>query len=532
MSVAQGSLNIAANAPDQEAASLIHAMPPRIEVHDAQFRMVAKGFGALNGKFDPGLYLVRVELGDKPFEQVVRVPAAGTASITYPASSQPLSSSAGVVHGSSSLHEYTSDYTRALSRTKADLVLGSGARLVVLASRQDPAERNPIKFQAVRLLEGGGKCLADLARRSPVKGPTDPNLAIAFAAEVDPGGLALEWKEDAISSFWRQALWIPSGYVMLIFVTVPPGSSVPHMASASIHLASLHDGFEPRDDFGPATEVALESLRTRRQLLSQERLCDLLRAKFHNPMLGIYGGHMVLQHSIPSEEKIQILTEVLHNLDSLIPGSPDVAALRLMSSPLHGSVPIHQPACSWPPMIRRGYVAFRDSDWNEPGVFIQSGSLADRIRTGLGSGGIWSKWAAERNSRTEFPSSDSTELIQLIMSRLSQSAKGIEPSPSGESSPAFSHTIARAARVLGTRMLAGFAPALFGPGEAFEKPNLGDIVTELRSAVQKHPAEIEGNDAESLAWTGLNKKQAQEVGNLLLSSLSKRQFSQRTEIDA
>jgi hypothetical protein len=529
---AQGSLDIAANASDQEAASLVDAMPPRIQVHDAQFRMVAKGFGALNGKFDPGLYLVRVELGNNPFEQVVRVPAAGTASVTYPAGSQPLSSSAAVVHGSSSLHEYTGDYTRTLSSTKADLMLGSGARLVVLASRQDPAEHSPIKFQGVRLLDGVGKCIADLARRSPVKGPTDPNLAIAFAAEVNPGGLVLEWQEDAMSSYWRQALWIPGGYVMLIFVTVPPESSVPQIASASIHLASLHDGFEPRDGFGPATEVALESLKTRRQLLSEGRLRDLLRAKFNNPMLGIYGGHMVLQHSISNEEKIEILTEVLDNLDSLIPGSPDVVALRLMSSRLQGSVPINRQACSWPPMIRLGYVAFRDSDWNEPGVFIQSGSLADRIRTGLGSGGIWSKWAAERNSRTEFPSSDPTQLIQLIMSRLGQSAKGIDPSPPGASKPAFSHIIAHAARVLGTQMLEGVAPTLFGPGEAFEKPNLGDIAVELRSALQKQPAEIERSDAESLAWTGLNKKQAQEVENLLLSSLSKHQPSQRTEIDA
>src|SRR4051812_11815681 len=125
MSTEQGTLDIVANIPDPGTASLVHAVPPRIQVHDGEFNMVAKGFGTLKREFDPGLYFVRVELVDKPYERVVRVPPNGTATVTYPANTSPRSSSAAVVEGTASLHEYTSDYTRALSKTKAKLTLGS-----------------------------------------------------------------------------------------------------------------------------------------------------------------------------------------------------------------------------------------------------------------------------------------------------------------------------------------------------------------------------------------------------------------------
>jgi hypothetical protein len=461
---------------------------------------------------------VRVELGDKPFEQVVRVPTAGTARVIYPASSQPLSSSAAVVHGSSSLHEYTGDYTRQLSRSTADVVLGSGARLVVLASRHNPADSAPIKFQSVRLLDKDGVRIADLARRPAAKGPTDPNLAAGFAAEVNPGGLVLEWKEDTMESCWRQPLWVPQGYVMLVFVTVPPNTSAPQIASASIHLANLHEGFEPRSGSAPAAEVALESIRTGRQLLSQERLQrDLLEQKFQNPMLGIYGAHMVLQRSMSESEKLQILTEVLHNLELLIPGSPDVAALRLMSSRLQPAT-VQQPPCSWPPMMRLGYLAFRDGDWNQPGGFIEGSSLADRIRTGLASGGVWSKWSAERSSLAEFPGANSMEVMQTILNRLTHTAKSIGYDPAAESGSDFASAITHAAQQLGGHLLSGFAPVLLGRGAGFGNVDLGRLANEINS-VLRSTAQGERGDYEDLAWTGLNKKQIQEVAMLLQSAL-------------
>ncbi|HZD50733.1 MAG TPA: hypothetical protein VE178_18455, partial [Silvibacterium sp.] len=247
MPAPQGILQVTPEPGDSIANEIVEAMPPRIQVHDAGFNMVRKGFGSLQEKLNPGLYLVRVENGAIPFERVVHVPPGGRAELSYPVEKQPQTFSAGVVYGSSSLHEYTGGFTRHLSQTVAAKKHGTGARLVVLASRSDETRRVPIKFQSVRLLDASGKFLDDLAQSSLTEGPNTGDLATAYAAEVDAGGLVLEWKDESTkaASCWRQPLWLPAGYVILIFLTVPPGRSTPVMSSASIHLARLEEGFEP-----------------------------------------------------------------------------------------------------------------------------------------------------------------------------------------------------------------------------------------------------------------------------------------------
>src|SRR5882762_7543904 len=105
MAAQQGTLLVFPQAGKSEAKKIAKAMPPRIEVQDATFKMVAKGFGSLEHKFDAGLYLVRVENGGTPFEQVIHLRSGRTADVGYPLQARPIRSSAGVVLGSRGLHE-------------------------------------------------------------------------------------------------------------------------------------------------------------------------------------------------------------------------------------------------------------------------------------------------------------------------------------------------------------------------------------------------------------------------------------------
>jgi hypothetical protein len=519
MPILQGTLAVSPQPQDQTATTLVEAMPPRIEVHDASFNMVGKGFGSLEEKFDPGLYLVRVEAGGRPFEKVIHVQPESTANVSYPVFSQPLSSSAGVVAGSSSLHEYTGDYTRQLSQTKAKVRLGSGARLVVLASRPSPAERAPIKFQSIRLLDKEGVCVADLARRAPAQGSLDDQLSIGFAAEVSPGALVIEWKDEnqGAAFCWRQPLWLPEGYVMLLFLTVPAGATAPTIDSASIHLAPLDSGFEPRFPSASAAESALESLRTGRQLLSRERLeKDLLEQKFNNPMLGIYGAHMVLRRSIPDSEKAEILKEVLGNLEKLAPGHPDVSALRLMGRGFLAQSLV--PPCSWPPMIRLGYSAFRDADWEQSGAFIERNSVGDRIRSAFAFGGVWTKWSAERGSVAEFPTADPTHLTKTIFNRLAPAAKSLGLDVPSETVQELSSAISGTGLLLGKQVLTALAPALLSKSPEGVGPDEQRLIARTFSTLTREPVStsesdvsLQQNALENLQWTGLNKDQIREV---------------------
>src|ERR1700756_3874540 len=102
MPALQGTLEITPQRGDAVARDIVKAMPPRIQVHDASFNMVHKGFGSLEEKLAPGLCLVRVENRSRPFEKVIHVAPRGRRDVSYRVFSQPLSSSAGVVNGSSS----------------------------------------------------------------------------------------------------------------------------------------------------------------------------------------------------------------------------------------------------------------------------------------------------------------------------------------------------------------------------------------------------------------------------------------------
>jgi hypothetical protein len=525
MPASQGTLEVAPQPSDSIANEIVVAMPPRIQVHDAGFNMVRKGFGSLQEKLNPGLYLVRVENGATPFEKVIYVPPGGRAEVSYPVENQPQTFSAGVVYGSSSLHEYTGGFTRHLSQTVAAKKHGTGARLVVLASRPDETQRAPIKFRSVRLLNASGNLLDDLAQSSLTEGPNTGDLATAYAAEVDAGGLVLEWKDESTkaASCWRQSLWLPAGYAMVIFLTVPPGRSTPVMSSASIHLAHLEEGFEPSASSASAAECALDSLRTRRQLLSKSRLQnDLLGGKFQNPMLGIYGAHMILQRTMPDSEKAEILKEVLGNLENLVPKSPDVAALRLMANRLLGSSSA-VPLCDWPPMIRLGYVAYREADYAQPGAFIGDKSVADRIRTALASGGVWTRWNAERNSVVEFPNASNATLQKVISKRLAQSVKaaGLQIEP--EQVKGFSSAIADAGFLLGKHVLSALAPTLLGSAAGEESVDVQQSMERILSSstgestsTSEEMAASEQSALADFSWTGLNKNQIKDVARSVL----------------
>jgi hypothetical protein len=70
-------------------------------------------------------------------------------------------------------------------------------------------------------------------------------------------------------------------------------------------------------------DLALNGLQNHQDLLDEKDLNVLLYGKFHNPMLGLVGAHILFQKPELSP-RIEI---VLRNLDHLLPESADVAAL-------------------------------------------------------------------------------------------------------------------------------------------------------------------------------------------------------------
>jgi hypothetical protein len=382
-----------------ESPTDIRDIPRRIQITDGSLSLVAKGFGRLEQVNLPaGVYQARVESASDPFEQMIYVPPGGEVSVTYPVATREVLSSAAPVPGADAMHEYI--------RAPLDAALAApshrASRILVMATRSGVGA--PIDFSRVRLRDGKGKEVAAFEANSTAGSQNEWKMS---RHDVDEGGWVLEVSalEFGLGKVIRQPIWCSNGWSTLIFVAADSASRTPDFGKASIYLWRMGESFAPEQSGKDAdatsavlqsqryTELALRSLVNGRSLLSIKEVdANLLVKKFSNPMLGLLGCHLLLQQTARDNVLVKI---VLRNLNALIPGHPDLRALEVMARK-SGVKGLQNPISpiSWPPMLLSAFMALRNEDWQSPGV-IESGSVCDRVRTRVLSGGVWNRWVGD-----------------------------------------------------------------------------------------------------------------------------------------
>jgi len=399
-----GTLNIVPETPTK-----LRDVPRRIQITDGTLSLVAKGFGKLeNVKLPTGVYQARVESTVEPFEQMVFLPPAENVSVTYPVHQREVLPSASPVPGAEGMHEYIrGPLDKALTRPASG---SRPCRILVMATQSLPAKKRKIDFTSFRLLSQKGT-----VQKMTYQAAHSGNEWKIVSSDVNWGGWVLEslGSDFGPQTCIRQPIWCSLGWSTLIFTGVNSTTGMPDMENSSIYLWRAGIPFAPELPLGDAdplamgvmerqrsTELALHSLIEGRSLLSIEQVnTELLDKKFDNPMLGILGCHLLLQRTTKDENLIRI---VLGNLERLVPGHPDIIALKVLArragvKGLNKSAPV-----SWPPMLRRGFLALRDQDWLEPEI-IARGSLCDRVRTRILSGGVWARWVGEKDRKEFIP---------------------------------------------------------------------------------------------------------------------------------
>jgi hypothetical protein len=222
------------------------------------------------------------------------------------------------------------------------------------------------------------------------------------SAVAAPGGHVLHAVRDGVAL--AQALWVQPGWQTLVFVSAGPRG--PNLAKASIWMCPMHVPWYPWDEYGGAAyELALWGLRDGRTVLPPDFLDVLLYGKFENPMFGILGAHALLLEPNIDFERFDV---VMGNLDQLLPGAPDVAALWALGEDArlrqHGPQRATAPAdwlVGWPPMLTAGFLAALRHDARQRGRVIAEGSEAERIGARLTAAGVWTIWTTEPASGTE-----------------------------------------------------------------------------------------------------------------------------------
>jgi hypothetical protein len=120
----------------------------------------------------------------------------------------------------------------------------------------------------------------------------------------------------------------------------------------------------------------------------------MLSQKYDNPMLGIYGGHLLLHESKPDLDLLKI---VVGNLRGLLGIHPDVEALAL-ALPNDSSDYVFK----YPPMLRQSWGRILGASVTKPQI-VPAGSPVSSISGRLWGSDLWLQWLNSASQTVSFP---------------------------------------------------------------------------------------------------------------------------------
>jgi len=298
-----------------------------IFVIDGKFKMVDRGVGKLDTELPPGLYDVKFKAGSTIQEvETVLEPGSEGLNITGP---RMQFSSPAPINETSTSHEYHQQSAYDLS-SNIHLSIGQGSSLFIF-SRDMDVQGQTNTMTGLALHDLSGKFLADLSSVS-VPGITgdDLNPSAGCTIELDPGSYRLRINYSETESL-EQLIVTRENWQTQIFLNVREYISgthgrYPDLTDSSIFMTRPGTGFEPGVYENRRIEMVRQGLMNNRDVVSKGEIYQMLREKFDNPMIGIYGIYLLILRSKP---EISVLSQVHDNLRGLVGDHPDVRALEI-----------------------------------------------------------------------------------------------------------------------------------------------------------------------------------------------------------
>jgi hypothetical protein len=402
-------LEVRTERPEDSAAEIF--------VIDGQFQLADRGVGRLTSQLDPGIYTVKCRVGVQTWEQHVILRDSDKEVVIPPLD---FTSPAPLVN-TAKTHEYHMAEAAAHSQT-VHFQAGQGSWIFVFArdwtAQRGDATRPPIAFNPARglsLKDMQGTEVAALENSAAYDLARDPWAACNV--QVNPGLYRLSLETPAGARL-EQTIVASPGWQTQIFLLQRAYSPEPDDRRADLPGASIlmsrGQGFTvDRSDFRQA-ELARLGLTNQRRVLSEEVL-KLLQDKFQNPMLGIYGAHLLLLDSQPN---LGLLDHVVTNLRALLDAPhPDVEALALRLEPRGTPYIFHAP-----PMLRESWALVVEATATRADL-VPLGSLAASISDRIWGEEPWLLWM-ENGADT---AADLEELLESRLRPLERAARAPDP---------------------------------------------------------------------------------------------------------
>lgn len=329
--------------PSKPVPLSILAEDPEAEIFliDGAYRLTDRGLGSLRGEYVPGLYKVKVQTGSRIRERFVRL-EAGNEQLVGSESGATLTRNDGVaelrferlrfatavpLEGTSWSRDEHTEAAVTHSR-QVHVRLGQGSQIFVFTRTwtHAPTPGHPLKEIDFKLSLHAldGTRLVDLV----AQGARDDDLEDPWAActvELNPGLYLLRVGGQAGFDL-DQVVVASAGWQTQVFLCELRGRAA--ATHASIHLRRPEQGFDPGSPGLRLTELTRIGLRNRRAVITPELLKELKDTEDRNPMLGLYGAHLLLMSDEPD---LELVRKVVRHLRSLLGAGthPDVEALAL-----------------------------------------------------------------------------------------------------------------------------------------------------------------------------------------------------------
>ena len=360
-----------------------------IQVRNADFETVARGFGELRVAVDPGLYQIEYRAGPEVDEELVALRSGETfqrndVRVDFPT---PVP-----VEGTSTSRETYQRAVESLGRESTFPSVGNSG-LVVFIRNMRRNSGIPVSLKRVNkwaLLDASMNVVTNLNEAAHTD---EAEEWLGFSARLPQGEYLLHVDRGATDAF-EQPFWLSDAWLTGIFIPNLLSGPAPEMAS--IHMSRIGVGWKAFDQGSHAViraaELALAGLRERRQVLPREELMRLLNEEFQDPMLGIIGAHAILLSRQPD---LNLFDIVMNSLRTLVPNHPDVLVLqRIGARSRERGAPESAPLVTLPPMLWASYRALLELEAEQPGV-IAEGSLAELAATRLLHNGSWTAWESK-----------------------------------------------------------------------------------------------------------------------------------------
>jgi hypothetical protein len=375
-----------------------------LTILDSRFQFVHRGVGEVDVQLPPGAYLVQYKTGTNVEEvTVILRPGAGPVEVPSPALS---TKSPAPLAGNEAGTRYRT-FAEARSREVHERH-GQGGELFIMVrtSTQDLAtNRWSESLFDVQLLGADLNVLSDLHKSGK---RSEDGRAGACNLELTPGTYLLRYKIGP-SEQLEQSIVVSEGWQTQVFASSrlfgrDSGHFGPNLPDAAVFIAPRGAGFDSADinaaraesaRIGLASSCAVAPDGRLRQVATQSReiraslpesqVHDMLKSKFQNPMLGIYGAHLML---LGQERHWDVLREVISTLKTLLGNHPDVVALTLLPE-LEGLTE----RCGYdvPPMLRNSWTLVVGKSVTQPDLVPGSAYSAVVANRLWGAAG-WLVW--------------------------------------------------------------------------------------------------------------------------------------------